>query len=195
MTLTLREYDSLTVGAGKDLTRKETERLYVLAERARQRLHHKPPVLTRTHDGGLKAEQVVGVLAVPGKTPLEILPKIDGDDGAVRKALIHMLAVAHRLRVADGELASLDTQRRDLLELLIGLFANRLLSAVRRGPCPVATSGMRTISSCCAGGSTSPARSRISQLGPTCSPAASTSYPRTRPSTASSRRPCRGWSA
>ena len=132
MTLTLREYGSLTVGAGKDLTRKETERLYALAERARRRLHHKPPVLTRTHDGGLKAEQVVGVLAVPGKT-LEILPKIDGDDGAVRKALIHMLAVAYHLRVADGELASLDTQRRDLLELLIGLFANRLLSAVRRG--------------------------------------------------------------
>ena len=44
-----------------------------------------------------------------------------------------MLAVAHRLCVADGELASLDTQRRDLLELLIGLFANRLLTAVRRG--------------------------------------------------------------
>ena len=135
MTLTCREYDSLTVGAGagKGLTKKEAERLYTLAERARRRLHRKPPVLTRTHDGGLKAAQVVGVLAVPGKTTLEILPKIDGEDGAVRKALIHMLAVAHRLRVADGELASLDTQRRDLLELLIGLFANRLLSAVRRG--------------------------------------------------------------
>ena len=133
VTLTCREYGSLTVGAGagKDLTEKEAERLYTLAERARRRLHKKLPVLTRTHRG-LKAEQVVGVLAVPGKT-LEILPKIDGDDGAVRKALIHMLAVAHRLRVADGELASLDTQRRDLLELLIGLFSNRLLSAVRRG--------------------------------------------------------------
>ena len=132
MALICREYGSLTVGTGKGLTKKEAERLYTLAERARRRLHKKPPVLTRTHDGGLKAEQVVGVLAVPGKT-LEILPKIDGDDGAVRKALVHMLAVAHRLRVADGELASLDTQRRDLLELLIGLFAKRLLSAVRRG--------------------------------------------------------------
>ena len=132
MTLTLREYGSLTVGAGKDLTEKEAERLYTLAERARRRLHNKPAVLTRTYRG-LKAAQVVGILAVPGKTPLEILPKIDGDDDAVRKALIHMLAVAHDLRVADGELASLDTQRRDLLELLIGLFANRLLSAVRRG--------------------------------------------------------------
>ena len=132
VTLTCREYGSLTVGAGKGLTEKEAERLYTLAGRARRRLHRKPPVLTRTHGGGLKAEQVVGVLAVPGKT-LEILPKIDGEDGAVRKALIHMLAVAHDLRVADGELASLDTQRRDLLELLIGLFSNRLLSAVRRG--------------------------------------------------------------
>ena len=131
MALTCREYGCLTVGAGKDLTEKEAERLYTLAERTRRRLHKKPTVLTRTH-GGLKAAQVVGVLAVPGKTTLEILPKIDGDDGAVRKALIHMLAVAHHLP-ADGELASLGTQRRDLLEILIGLFANRLLSAVRRG--------------------------------------------------------------
>ena len=139
--LPCREYGGLTVGAGKDLTEKEEERLYVLAERARRRLHRKPPVLTRTYSGAdrvLKAAQVVGVLAVPGKT-LEILPKIDvedgsdGKDGAVRRALLHMLAVAHDLRVADGELAALDTQRRDLLELLIGLFTNRLLAAVRRG--------------------------------------------------------------
>ena len=33
----------------------------------------------------------------------------------------------------EGEFAALDTQRRDLLEILIRLFANRLLSAVRRG--------------------------------------------------------------
>ena len=135
MTLTCQEWDCLPVGKspgdGKDLTEKEADRLYALAERARRRLHGKPPVLTRTH-GGLKAAQVVGVLAVPGKT-LEILPKIDGDDDAVRKALVHMLAVAHDLHVADGELASLATQRRDLLEILIGLFANRLLTAVRRG--------------------------------------------------------------
>ena len=133
MALTRREYDKrkLTVGDGKDLTEKEASCLHALAERARQRLHDKPTVLTRTH-GGLKAAQVVGILAVPGMT-LEILPKIDGDDDAVRRALVHMLAVAHGLRVADGELASLATQRRDLLELLIGLFANRLLAAVRRG--------------------------------------------------------------
>ena len=44
-----------------------------------------------------------------------------------------MLSVAWGLRVADGELAGIVTQRNDLLEVLIGLFANRLLVAVRRG--------------------------------------------------------------
>lgn len=41
--------------------------------------------------------------------------------------------MAWDLRVAEGELAALDTQRHDLLELLIRLFANRLIAAVRRG--------------------------------------------------------------
>ena len=104
-------------------------RLHATAERTRKRLRH--PILERTHDG-LKASGVVGIVAAPGVT-LEILPKIDGEDGAVRKALVSMLSVAWGLRVADGELAGLDTQRNDLLEVLIGLFANRLLGAVRRG--------------------------------------------------------------
>ena len=88
-------------------------------------------VLERTQCG-IQATHVVGIVSVPGAT-LEILPKIDGEDHAVRKALVHMLTVAHNLRVADTELASIDTQRTDLLELLIALFANRLLVAVRRG--------------------------------------------------------------
>ena len=107
------------------------DRLHATAERTRKRLRHPRPVLERTRTG-LKTGGVVGIVAAPGVT-LEILPKIDGEDGAVRKALVSMLSVAWRLRVADGELAGLDTQRRDLLEVLIGLFANRLLVAVRRG--------------------------------------------------------------
>lgn len=72
------------------------------------------------------------VLAVPGRT-LEILPKIDGKNDAVRNALVRMLVVAHDLRVADGALAGMERQLHDLLELLIRLFAARLLAAVRRG--------------------------------------------------------------
>ena len=104
-------------------------RFCAVAERTAKRL--KSAVLERTRDG-VKAAEVVGVVSVPGAT-LEILPKIDGPDETVRKSLLHMLCVAWNLRVAEGELASLDRQRSDLLELLIGLFANRLIAAMRQG--------------------------------------------------------------
>ena len=107
-------------------------RLCTTAERAAKRLKlSAKEVLERTHSG-VKAGQVVGIVALPGAT-LEILPKIHGPDQNVRRSLLHMLCVAWDLRVADGELASLSRQHSDLLELLIGLFANRLLGAVRRG--------------------------------------------------------------
>ena len=126
--LVCREWDHLPDG----LTEAETRRLHALAERAAKRLKPGPgAVLTRTVKG-LQAGQVVGVLTIPGRT-VEILPKIDGEDHAVRKALVHMLAVAWDLRVADGEIAALDTQRLDLLELLIRLFADRLRTALRSG--------------------------------------------------------------
>ncbi|MDE2722284.1 MAG: restriction endonuclease [Gemmatimonadota bacterium] len=88
-------------------------------------------VLTRTRHG-LKAGQVVGILVIPGKT-LEILPKIDGEDRNLRKALVRMLAVAYNLHVVDGKLTALSVQQHDLLEMLVRLFADQLLVAVRRG--------------------------------------------------------------
>ena len=105
------------------------ERFCTAGERAAKRL--KTKVLERTRSG-IKAAQVVGIVSVPGAT-LEILPKIDSPEESVRKSLLRMLCVAWNLRVADGELANLSRQRSDLLELLIDLFANRLLVAVRRG--------------------------------------------------------------
>ena len=106
------------------------EQFCTVAERAAKRLKV-PKVLERTRCG-VKAAQVVGVISVPGAT-LEILPKIDGLDDRVRRALLYMLCVAWDLRVADGDLTSLGSQRSDLLELLIGLFAERLLVAMRQG--------------------------------------------------------------
>ena len=127
----LREWDTLPVGKA-DMAERDALRLHTAAERAARRLRlPETAVLTRTHQG-LKAGQVVGILSIPGCT-IEILPKIDREDGAVRVALIRMLAVAWDLRVADSELTALDTQRDDLIELLIRLFAERLLAAVRRG--------------------------------------------------------------
>ena len=127
----VREWETLRVG-DDGLPENEADRLHAAAERAARRLKlPKTAVLARIHRG-LTAGQVVGVLSVPRRT-LEILPKIDGEDGGVRAALIRMLAVAWDVRVADGELTALKTQRSDLLELLIRLFADRLLIAVRRG--------------------------------------------------------------
>ena len=129
--VSLREWETLPVDRA-GLPESDARRLHAAAERAAR--HLKLPetaVLIRTHQG-LKAGQVVGILAIPGRT-VEILPKIDGEDCKVRGALIRMLAVAWDLRVAEGELTALDTQRHDLLELLIRLFADRLLAAVRRG--------------------------------------------------------------
>ena len=127
----LQEWKTLPVGRA-GLPERDARRLHAAAERAAQHLGlPETAVLTRTYQG-LKAGQVVGILSIPGRT-IEILPKIDREDGDVRAALIRMLAVAWDLRVAEGELATLDTQRYDLLELLIRLFADRLLAAVRRG--------------------------------------------------------------
>ena len=128
--LTCREWENLPESC--NLTKSEANRLYDLAKHSARRLKlPKDAVLSRTYHG-LKAGQVVGILVIPGKT-LEILPKIDGEDSNVRAVLIHMLAVAYNLRVVDGKLAALAVQQHDLLELLVRLFADQLLAAVRRG--------------------------------------------------------------
>ena len=122
---TLREHQSISLGNDR-----LADRLHAAGQRAKRRLKENT-LLERTRDG-VKAAHVVGIIAVPGAT-LEVLPKIDDEDHAVRKALVHMLVVANNLRVADAELAGIDTQRSHLLDILIALFANRLLLAVRRG--------------------------------------------------------------
>lgn len=89
---------------------------------------------------GLRARGVVGVLAANGCS-LEILPKIDvevqGGDAkqkaAIRKRLVHMLAVALNLKIETGQITELDWQRETLLEILIRIFCSKLTDALRRG--------------------------------------------------------------
>lgn len=87
----------------------------------------------------LRARGVVGVIAAQG-CALEILPKIDipGVDGAeatgsIRRRLVHMLAVALDLKIDAGQVTALDWQRETLLEILIRLFSEKLVDAVRQG--------------------------------------------------------------
>ncbi len=88
---------------------------------------------------GLRARGVVGIIAAGG-CALEILPKIDfpGQDdaqatGSIRRRLVHMLAIALDLKIDAGQITALDWQRETLLEILIRLFSEKLVEAVRRG--------------------------------------------------------------
>ncbi|HET7308174.1 MAG TPA: restriction endonuclease [Gammaproteobacteria bacterium] len=88
----------------------------------------------------LRARGVVGILATKDCS-LEILPKIevarDEDDqhqnAAIRKRLIHMLAVALDLKIDLGIMTRIDWQRDTLLEILIRVFCEKLTEAVRKG--------------------------------------------------------------
>lgn len=82
------------------------------------------------------AQQIVGVIAAPGCS-CEILPKIDsaaeeGDD-TIRTRLISMLDVALGLKLGDGQALAMARQKETLLDILIRLFADRLLAEARRG--------------------------------------------------------------
>ena len=88
----------------------------------------------------LRARGVVGILAA-GNCSLEILPKIDvaaeenveQRNAAIRKRLIHMLAVALSLKLDLGSITELAWQRETLLEVLIRIFCDKLTEAVRKG--------------------------------------------------------------
>ena len=131
MILTCREWQTLPA-VDHRLTERNLQQFQIHAERSAKRLNlNSNAILARTSHG-LKAGQVVGVLSTPSHT-LEILPKIDDKDENVRKALVRMINVAKDLKVADGELAALDTQRNNLLEIVTQLFATKLLAQVHRG--------------------------------------------------------------
>lgn len=135
--LTVREWGYVDLGPEAELSRAQADGLLDLADRAAPTLRLK----TSTGEGEkilldgrrkLRAQQVVGVLATRGTT-LEILPKIDRNDGGARAELIHMLAVVQGLDLSTLDLTGMDAQRHSLLELLMALFATDLLKHLRRG--------------------------------------------------------------
>ncbi|MAM59868.1 hypothetical protein [Maritimibacter sp. UBA3975] len=111
---------------------REAEGFLKSAERSARELRLPQGAVLNGIVGGLKAGQVCGVMSYRGRS-LEILPKINGTSQEIRLALIRMLSVANDLRVSDGEMAQLQTQRNDLLELLIMLFVRRLTKAMKGG--------------------------------------------------------------
>ncbi|MDE2981401.1 MAG: restriction endonuclease [Gemmatimonadota bacterium] len=127
--VTCREWEELPAG---QLTQADRDRLIHAATKAARRSGLAEDAILKSTEEGLAAQQTVGVLAAPG-IAVEILPKVDGPDGAVRAALVQMLAVVRDFDVPTSDLAAMSTQRHNWLELLIELFARRLRTAIRRG--------------------------------------------------------------
>lgn len=135
---TIREWASVAVGEGEGcFTRAEADTLLAAA-----RAH---PVANRLGtnvlvDGGrqLHARQMVGVIVGEGCS-LEILPKVDPDasddetETSVRHRLVRMLDVALGLDLVAGPTSAMEGQDETLLDVLIRLFADGLLTQVRRG--------------------------------------------------------------
>ncbi len=89
------------------------------------------------HRHYLKARQAVGVIAAPGCS-LEILPKVDPDAPeeaapTVRARLIGLLDIALGLDIGAGASTNMARGAESLLDILIRLFAERLLAETRRG--------------------------------------------------------------
>jgi len=137
---TVREWDKLAYGTGTgQIPERFADRLAALAQRSPFAGRGGSGVLEHGRNN-LRARGVVGVLAANGCS-LEILPKIDvADSGsvdhqnaAIRRRLVHMLAVALDLKIDLGSITDLAWQRETLLEILIRIFCDKLTEAVRKG--------------------------------------------------------------
>ena len=139
--LAVHEWGRVAVhnGAGeapaKTFTRAQANAL-IAAARAHPLAGDEATNILADHHTHLTARQMVGVITAPGCS-LEILPKIDPldgeDDATIRRRLVGMLDVALGLGLGEGEAAAMARQDESLLDILIRLFADRLLAETRRG--------------------------------------------------------------
>ena len=133
--LSVREWGRVPVG--EDGFTRDQANILLAAARAHLCGGSEGTSILTDHHRHLTAKQVVGVLAGTDCS-LEILPKVDPerpdeDASSVRRRLIDMLDVAVGLDLSAGAPTELDRQRETLLDILIRLFASRLLDEVRRG--------------------------------------------------------------
>jgi 5-methylcytosine-specific restriction enzyme subunit McrC len=139
-TYTVHEWDKLAYGdAEGQIPHRHADRFASLAARSAFAGRGGSGVLEHGRHA-LRARGVVGILATK-ESSLEILPKIDvapgetvdHENAAIRKRLIHMLAVALDLKIDLGVVTDLAWQRETLLEILIRIFCDKLTEAVRKG--------------------------------------------------------------
>tara|TARA_R110000796_G_scaffold221657_1_gene337805 strand:+ start:20461 stop:21792 length:1332 start_codon:yes stop_codon:yes gene_type:complete len=137
---TVREWNRIPYGEGKEqIPSFHADRLAALAQSSPLAGKGGSSVLEHGRHA-LRARGIVGILATKDCS-LEILPKIDvlpgegaeQQNAAIRKHLIHMLAVARNLKLDIGAITDLAWQRETLLEILVKIFCDKLTDAVRHG--------------------------------------------------------------
>jgi 5-methylcytosine-specific restriction enzyme subunit McrC len=137
---TVLEWQRISYGEGeREISEKVADRLVAVARSSPLGGEGGARILAHGRRD-LRAGQVVGVIAAEGCS-LEILPKIEGlgdaignpNDGSIRRRLVQMLAVALDVEIDSGRVTELGWQRDNLLEVLIGLFAHKLVDALRTG--------------------------------------------------------------
>jgi 5-methylcytosine-specific restriction enzyme subunit McrC len=139
MRRSVREWSRLEHGSGPDqLSESQVSRLAKVASESTFAGQNGEGVLDhrRTH---LRAKGVVGVVT-SSDCQLEILPKIDcpGERGAptddlLRHRLVSMLAISKNIKIDTQGTADLGWQRDNLLEILIRIFCQKMMEAVRQG--------------------------------------------------------------
>lgn len=139
--LTVHEWGGVCVGtesntnAPEAFTRTQANALLAGARAHPLADQHGTNILIDRHNK-IIAGQMVGVIAAPGCS-LEILPKIDDEtiesDATIRHRLIRMLDVALGLKIGSGQASTMARQAESLLDILIRLFAEKLLAEVQRG--------------------------------------------------------------
>ncbi len=124
----IREYGRISV---RDVGRAPLQRLRTFDEQ--QVRGGGTPVFDWGRRNEVRARNIVGVIQVPGLC-VEILPKIDGDDGNAQANLVYMLNVTRRIPVIDAGMTALDVVNASLLDAFALIFASRLRDQLVRGP-------------------------------------------------------------
>ena len=133
--LVFKEHDPLT---GLDEKELADLKEFALANQADQQGNHRP-VLALDKQGRLQARNYVGVIETKRGTVLEILPKVDFDDGEdghgkTRPIFLEMLRAYRGLRTAQFNQTSISELRRfNMLDAFVRLFLNNLVLLTQRG--------------------------------------------------------------
>jgi 5-methylcytosine-specific restriction enzyme subunit McrC len=133
--LELREFERITCGEAFDpqnrvVTAGQHRALERFSEEYQKQ--HKVAVFQHGPRKSLVAQNFVGVVNL-GRDQVEILPKIEGAVPQVRHNLVNMISIVLDLALYDSDSSKVERHSGSILEVLIGLFCQKLWQCVRRG--------------------------------------------------------------